>query len=79
MKIPRVPTPDGISGRQWESGTNGKGSARRPGGAVSDKTADLPRNSTPGHTKVVYKDGVRTEYVNGVVKSRTDMKTGKSI
>ncbi len=77
MKIPRIPAPDGISGRQWETGGNGKGSARRPTGVIGEKTADLPRTSTPGHTRITYKDGIRTEIVNGVVKSRTDMKTGK--
>lgn len=58
MKIPRIPTPDGISGKAWsETGTNGKGSRARN---ISDKfRANFPKGlgnkKTPGHTRIVYK------------------------
>ncbi len=79
MKIPKIPAPDGISGKQWE-GQSGKGSGRRPDAGhplFKDKRAELPRNCAPGHTRIVYKDGVRQVWVNGVLTETRDLKTGK--
>lgn len=79
MKIPRIPTPDGISGKQWN--TEGKGSNRRPEShdpKFAHLAAELPRASTPGHTRIVYHKGIRTVWVNGVVTEKTEIKTGKS-
>ncbi len=67
MKIPRIPAPDGLSGKQWERGDNGKGSERRqPDPRFKGKEADLPRTPTPGHTRIIYKKGERIVFINGV-------------
>lgn len=66
MKIPRIPAPDGISGKQWESGDSGKGSGRRPEDKRYAQPAKLKRNPVPGHLRIVYKGGEKITYINGV-------------
>lgn len=68
MKIPRIPNPDGVSGKAWNESGSGKGSRPRN---VSDTFRERYEEAFPdsprgaGHTRIVYKDGKRLVYVNG--------------
>ncbi len=69
MKIPRIPSPGINSGKAWCSGTNGKGSEpRNVGPNFRDEHERIfgRHKPTPGHTRIVTRNGKSVVYVNGV-------------
>jgi hypothetical protein len=62
MKIPRIPSPDGISGKAWAGSDQGKGSTPRNVSNAFRDNYEQAFGSKPrgaGHTRIIYRDGKR--------------------